>query len=313
MTKLAFVFPGQGSQSLGMLSQQAALYPVISETFAEASDALGFDLWALSQQGPEEKLNQTEFTQPALLAAGIALWRCWCQLDGPGPDYLAGHSLGEYAALVAANALSLPDGIRLVSARGRYMQEAVPQGTGAMAAILGLEDEQVVNACEQAAAGGIVSAANFNAPGQVVIAGEKAAVLAAVEIAKNMGAKKAVELAVSVPSHCQLMQVAGDRLAEDFAGIKWRMPEIPVMHNATASFAGSLDEMTQALVDQISRPVRWAESLLNLQNMGVATIVECGPGKVLSGLNRRISRDLQSCALETSDLPQTIDTLKGAS
>lgn len=307
MSKRAFVFPGQGSQSVGMLAELAAAFPQVQATFEEASEALGKDLWALSQHGPEEELNQTENTQPALLAAGIAVWRAWQAAGGQVPDYLAGHSLGEYSALVAAGSLSLADGIRLVAARGRAMQEAVPAGTGGMAAILGLADEQVVAVCEQAAASaGVVSAANFNSPGQVVIAGEKAAVARAVELASEAGAKRAVELAVSVPSHCALMKPAAEALRPLLEETPIQPPAIPVVHNADVSLHDDPAAIRQALLQQLYLPVRWSESMQWLVSQGVGFMAECGPGKVLMGLGRRIDKASTPVPLENPDKLQTL-------
>ncbi len=301
MSKRAFVFPGQGSQSVGMLAELAQVFPQVQATFEEASEALGKDLWALSQNGPEEALNQTENTQPALLAAGIAVWRAWQTAGGRAPDYLAGHSLGEYSALVAAGSLSLADGIRLVAARGRAMQEAVPAGTGSMAAILGLADEQVVAVCEQAASEGVVSAANFNSPGQVVIAGEKAAVARAVELASEAGAKRAVELAVSVPSHCALMKPAAEALRPLLEETPIQPPAIPVVHNADVSLHDDPAAIRQVLLQQLYLPVRWAESMQWLVAQGVGFMAECGPGKVLMGLGRRIDKASTPLPLENPD------------
>ncbi|KAB7627618.1 ACP S-malonyltransferase [Alkalilimnicola sp. S0819] len=292
-TKLAVVFPGQGSQSLGMLADLAAQYPQVQQTFAEASEALGYDLWELVQNGPEADLNSTDRTQPAMLAAGVSVWRLWQARGGAEPAFLAGHSLGEYSALVCADALGFADAVRLVADRGRFMQEAVPQGQGAMAAILGLDDEQVRAACEQAAQGEVVEAVNLNAPGQVVIAGAAAAVERAIEAANGLGAKRAMALPVSVPSHCALMEPAAQRLAERLAALEIRSPRIPVIHNTDVSPAGSPDAIRERLVRQLHSPVRWVETVRYLADQGVETVVECGPGKVLAGLNRRILREIK--------------------
>ena len=289
---LALVFPGQGSQSLGMLSDLAAKHSVITDTFKEASDALGQDLWSIAQEGPEAVLNSTENTQPVLLTASVALWRLWQQQGGEAPSVLAGHSLGEYSALVCAGAISLADGVRLVRLRGELMQAAVPAGTGAMAAILGLDDAAVVAACEQAAQGDVVSAVNFNCPGQVVIAGEKAAVERGVEACKEAGAKRAVELPVSVPSHCALMKPAADKLAEALANIEITLPSIKLIHNVNASTCEDVAELRELLVQQLYSPVRWTESVQAMLALGVDRTVECGPGKVLSGLNKKVDRAL---------------------
>lgn len=298
MTSLAFVFPGQGSQQKGMLSDVAARFPLVGQTFAEASGALGFDLWALTQQD-EEALNRTENTQPALLTAGIALWRIWQAEGGAMPAFLAGHSLGEYTALAASGVLSLPDAVRLVALRGRLMQDAVPAGTGAMAAILGLSDEEVVAACADAAAEGVVEAVNYNSPAQVVIAGEKAAVEAAMRAASARGAKRALPLPVSVPSHCSLMRPAAEKLALALQEVSFNAPVIPVVQNVAARVEADATAMRQALVDQLYRPVQWVRSVEWLAAQGVGRAIECGPGKVLCGLNKRIAKGLECESLET--------------
>lgn len=287
---LALVFPGQGSQQLGMLGDLAAEHSIIEQTFNEASDALGFDLWKMVQEGPEADLNTTENTQPALLAASVALWRLWQQQGGATPATVAGHSLGEYSALVCAGAIDFADGVKLVQLRGQLMQAAVPAGTGAMAAILGLPDAEVVAACEAAAQGDVVSAVNFNCPGQVVIAGQKEAVARGVEACKEAGAKRAVELPVSVPSHCALMRPAAEKLGEALNAIDVRMPVISLVHNVNAATAQDATELRDLLVRQLYSPVRWTESMQAMQAMGVDTLIECGPGKVLSGLNKKVDR-----------------------
>jgi len=289
---LALVFPGQGSQQLGMLGDLAAEHSIIQEIFAEASEALGFDLWSMVQQGPEADLNSTENTQPALLTSSVALWRLWQQQGGETPATVAGHSLGEYSALVCAGAIDFADGVKLVQLRGQLMQAAVPAGSGAMAAILGLADADVVAACEAAAQGEVVSAVNFNCPGQVVIAGQKAAVARGVEACKEAGAKRAVELPVSVPSHCALMQPAAEKLGEALANIHVRMPAISLIHNVNAATANDVAELRDLLVRQLYSPVRWTESVQAMQATGVETLIECGPGKVLSGLNKKVDRAL---------------------
>lgn len=294
---LAFVFPGQGSQHLGMLAELAESHTIIQDTFAEASKALGFDLWNLVQQGPEEELNKTENTQPALLAAGVALWRLWQQQGGAAPAVMAGHSLGEYTALVCAGAIDFVDGVRLVQARGRYMQQAVPAGSGAMAAILGLDDDAIAKACEDAAQGQVVSPVNFNCPGQVVIAGEKDAVERAVEACKAAGAKRAVPLPVSVPSHCALMRPAAEQLAQDLAQIEVREPQIPVVQNVDAKVPASVEKLKQNLLAQLYSPVLWTSSVEAMLEQGVETTIECGPGKVLSGLNKKVQRSLNVAAI----------------
>jgi [acyl-carrier-protein] S-malonyltransferase len=298
---LAFVFPGQGSQSLAMLAEHGAQQPLILDTFAEASEALGYDLWALTQQGPEEQLNQTDKTQPAILTASIALWRLWQAEGGAQPAFVAGHSLGEYSALVAAGCLPLAAAAKLVEHRGRLMQQAVPAGQGAMAAILGLEDAQVVAACAEAAQGEVVSAVNFNAPGQVVIAGGAAAVARAVEACKALGAKRAMPLPVSVPSHCALMQPAAERFAEAVQAIAWQAPQITLVQNVSAAVVNDLATLQRDLLAQLYSPVRWAESIVCLAGQGVTDLVECGPGKVLSGLNKRCVKGVNIHNLETPD------------
>ncbi|OCR24783.1 malonyl CoA-ACP transacylase [Pseudomonas syringae] len=298
---LAFVFPGQGSQSLGMLAELAAQYPLIQETFAEASQALGYDLWVLTQQGPETELNQTDKTQPAILTASIALWRLWLAEGGARPAFVAGHSLGEYSALVAAGSLSLGDAVKLVERRGQLMQEAVPAGQGAMAAILGLEDADVLAACSEAAQGDVVSAVNFNSPGQVVIAGSTAAVQRAMELCKARGAKRALPLPVSVPSHCELMRPAAERFAESVEAINWQAPQIPLVQNVSAAVVSDLDTLKSDLLQQLYKPVRWVESIQALAANGAVELVECGPGKVLAGLNKRCADGVTTHNLNTPD------------
>jgi [acyl-carrier-protein] S-malonyltransferase len=294
---LAFVFPGQGSQSLGMLAELASEFSVVGESFAEASAGAGVDLWALSQNGPEDALNRTENTQPALLAAGIAVWRVWQELGGDTPALLAGHSLGEYAALVCAGSLALTDAAGLVAERGRLMQAAVPQGVGAMWAILGGDDAQIEQVCTEVANGQIVAPANYNAPGQLVIAGNAEAADRAIARLAELGVKKAVKLAVSVPSHCMLMRAAADKLAARFETISWSLPKIPVIQNAEAKSYGSVEEIRAALACQLYMPVRWTQSVHALAAGGVARVAECGPGKVLTGLLKRIERTLEGRAI----------------
>lgn len=298
---LAFVFPGQGSQSLGMLAELGAEKPVIIETFKEASEALGYDLWKLVQEGPEEQLNQTDKTQPAILTASIALWRLWLEEGGAQPAFVAGHSLGEYSALVAAGSLSLKDAVRLVERRGQLMQEAVPSGHGAMAAILGLDDAVVVEICAKAAEDEVVSAVNFNSPGQVVIAGNKAAVDRAMELCKEAGAKRALPLAVSVPSHCALMRPAAERFAESVEAIAWQVPQIALVQNVSAQVPADLDTLKRDLLAQLYSPVRWVETVQLLAAKGVSDLVECGPGKVLAGLNKRCADGVTTYNLNTPD------------
>ena len=288
----AFVFPGQGSQSIDMLSELATVYPQVEATFAEASQALGYDLWKLVTEGPVEELNQTERTQPAMLAAGIAVWRVWQSVSDISPNYLAGHSLGEYSALVASGALDFADAIKLVELRGQYMQQAVPAGEGAMAAILGLDDDTVKAVCEQASEHGVVEAVNFNSPGQVVIAGSASAVNPALELAKEQGAKRALLLPVSVPSHCALMKPAAENLAKALNDITINTPSIPVIHNASVTSVDSAEEIKQLLAMQLYSPVRWVETVQFFANNNIETLVECGPGKVLAGLTKRIDKSL---------------------
>ena len=295
----AFVFPGQGSQSLGMLADIAAAHPSIIDTFAEASAGAGVDLWALAQQGPEAQLGQTEFTQPALLAASIALWRLWQARGGAQPAVLSGHSLGEYSALVAAGALSLQDGARLVRLRGQLMQAACPAGVGGMAAVLGAEDALVAEVCQQAAQGQVLVPANFNSPGQIVIGGDAAAVDRALALLAERGVRKAVKLAVSVPSHTPLMRDAADQLAAAIADVAWQSPALPVVHNVDAAVHQGADAISQALVKQLYLPVQWTGCVQQLAAMGVTCVAECGPGKVLSGLIKRIDKSIDARALGT--------------
>ncbi|MBX9763210.1 MAG: ACP S-malonyltransferase [Pseudomonadaceae bacterium] len=298
---LAFVFPGQGSQSLNTLAEHGAQRPVILETFAEASEALGYDLWALTQQGPEEQLNQTDKTQPAILTASVALWRAWLAESEARPAFVAGHSLGEYSALVAAGSLSLAAAVKLVEHRGQLMQQAVPAGQGGMAAILGLEDADVLAACAEAAQGEVVSAVNFNAPGQVVIAGGAAAVERAIEACKARGAKRALPLPVSVPSHCALMRPAAERFAEAVSIIDWQAPQIALVQNVSAAAVTDLEGLKRDLLAQLYSPVRWVETIVCLSAQGVTDLVECGPGKVLSGLNKRCVKGINTHNLDTPD------------
>ncbi len=287
---LAFVFPGQGSQFVGMLATQAQRFPVIKATFAEASEVLHYDLWALVSEGPEEKLNQTEYTQPALMAADLALWRLWCELSDQRPTVLAGHSLGEFVAFVCAGSLQFAAAIRLVADRGRFMQEAVAKDEGAMAAIVGLSDAQVCALCEDI--NDLVAPANFNSKGQVVIAGKRAAVLRAIELSKIAGAKLAKLIPVSVPSHCTLMQPAAEKLAASLAAIEIVSPAIPVIHNVNALSCQDPDTIRRCLIDQLTQPVRWVDTIERMQAMGITDIVECGPGKVLEGLIKRITKEI---------------------
>ncbi|MFT4249319.1 MAG: ACP S-malonyltransferase [Pseudomonas sp.] len=298
-SSLAFVFPGQGSQSLGMLAELSELHPGVRDTFDEASEGAGADLWALSQGGPEEMLNRTEYTQPALLAAGVAVWRLWQAQADIRPALLAGHSLGEYTALVAAGALTLRDGAHLVRVRGQLMQDAAPAGVGAMAAVLGAEDALVREVCEQAAGSQVLVPANFNSPGQIVIGGDAAAVDRALALLAEKGVRKAVKLAVSVPSHTPLMREAANRLAETMAGLDWRAPQLPVVQNVDARVHDGIEAIRQALVEQLYLPVQWTGCVQALAAQGVTRIAECGPGKVLTGLAKRIDKTLDARALGT--------------
>lgn len=297
---LAFVFPGQGSQAIGMLAELAGDYPQIGEAFTEAADALGYDLWQLCQDGPEAELNRTDRTQPAILAASVALWRVWEANSSVRPAFVAGHSLGEYSALVVAGVISFADALRLVERRGQLMQQAVPAGEGAMAAILGLADEQIIALCAEAAQGEVVSAVNFNAPGQVVIAGQAAAVERAIEACKAAGAKRAIPLPVSVPSHCALMKPAAEQLSRDFEQLSWQQPQITLVQNVSARPAADLDALRKQLVEQLYSPVRWVESIEFMAAQGVTDLIECGPGKVLSGLNKRCVKGIATHNLDSA-------------
>lgn len=300
MNDSAFLFPGQGSQQRGMLADFAGETTVM-ETFREASEALGLDLWELIQQGSEAELNRTEHTQPALLASGVALWRLWCERGGLRPAFLAGHSLGEYTALTCAGVLDAGDAVRLVRRRGQLMQEAVQEGQGGMAAILGLDDGQVLSACEQAAGDEVVEAVNFNAPGQVVIAGDVAAVDRAIQVCKDAGARRAMPLPVSVPSHCALMRDAALRLAAELEQVEFKAPEFAVINNADVSAETDPAAIRDALVRQLYSPVRWVETIQALSGAGIALAMECGPGRVLGGLVKRIDRQIRVLPLENAE------------
>ncbi|HAS6076152.1 TPA: ACP S-malonyltransferase [Vibrio vulnificus] len=297
MSKFAIVFPGQGSQAVGMLAELGEQYEIVKQTFAQASEALGYDLWALVQNGPAEDLNQTFRTQPALLASSVAIWRVWQELGLAQPENLAGHSLGEYSALVCAGVIDFQEAIKLVELRGQLMQEAVPAGTGAMYAIIGLDDEAIAKACEEAAQGEVVSPVNFNSPGQVVIAGSKDAVERAGALCKEAGAKRALPLPVSVPSHCALMKPAAEKLAVALESIEFKAPQLPVINNVDVVAETDPAKIKDALVRQLYSPVRWTESVELMSSQGVEKLLEMGPGKVLTGLTKRIVKSLEAAAV----------------
>jgi [acyl-carrier-protein] S-malonyltransferase len=309
----AFVFPGQGSQKVGMLAAAHEQFQAVRDTFAEASETLGYDMWDLVQHGEQEALNLTETTQPVLLTSSVALWRAWREQAGPRPIIMAGHSLGEFSALVCAGALDFADTVQLVRQRGAFMQSAVPVGQGAMAAIIGLDDDAINAICADVARtdAGVVAAVNFNSPGQVVIAGHTAAVEAAIVALKAAGAKRALPLPVSAPFHTQLMRPAGERLAEAIADVSIATPQIPVVHNVNAATESDPEQVRKLLVQQIYSPVQWTGCVQAIVAHGVSQVVECGPGKVLSGLNRRIDKSLQSYSLEDPEvLATTVAELK---
>ncbi len=309
--KLAFVFPGQGSQSVSMLSEFEE-NDIVRATFEEASKALGYDLWQLIASGPAEKLNQTNFTQPALLTASVALWRVWQAESKVVPDVMAGHSLGEYSALVCAGVFSLADAVVLVEKRGEFMQSCVPDGVGAMAAVIGLVDEDIISACQKAKDGQVVSAVNFNSPGQVVIAGHKEAVARAAELCKAAGAKRVLPLPVSVPSHCALMSDAAAKLATELEKVTFNSPTISVVNNVDVAKETTAAAIKSALVKQLYSPVRWSETISQLSADGIEKVVEVGPGKVLQGLNKRINKAISTVSLNTIDtLQQAIDLSEG--
>lgn len=299
----SFIFPGQGSQAIGMMSELAQAHPLVKDLFVEASDVLNVDLWKMSQEGPLEALSQTENTQPALLTAGYASWQVWKSLGGSKPTIMAGHSLGEYTALVAAGALSFTDAVSLVRDRGRYMQEAVPNGEGGMAAIIGLEDEQVRSVCEQIAndSGEVVQAVNFNAPGQVVIAGSSKGIELAAPAMKEAGAKRALPLPVSIPAHSSLMSPASARLADRLSNIDVSMGEVPVLHNCNVSIASSANDIKANLVTQLDSPVRWVESISKIHSDGVNQFIESGPGRVLGGMVKRIVKGVDVSCVDKPD------------
>lgn len=310
MKKFAMVFPGQGSQAVGMLAELAVEYPVVQDTFKQASEALGYDLWQLVQQGPAEELNKTWQTQPALLAASVAIYRVW-QEKYPQlkPEVMAGHSLGEYSALVCAGVLDFQDAVKLVELRGKLMQQAVPEGTGAMYAIIGLDNEAIINACKQAEQGEVVSAVNFNSPGQVVIAGTKAAVERAAALCKEAGAKRALPLAVSVPSHCALMKPAADQLSVSLESITLKAPSVAVLNNVDVKGESEAEAIRHVLVRQLYSPVRWTETVQKMAGNGVEVLVEIGPGKVLNGLTKRIVDSLQAVSVNDVKSLDSIEEL----
>lgn len=298
MKKFAMVFPGQGSQTVGMLAELAGDYPIVQETFKQASEVLGYDLWQLVQEGPVEELNKTWQTQPALLTASVAVYRVWQQkYPTLKPEVMAGHSLGEYSALVCAGVLDFQDAVKLVELRGKLMQQAVPEGTGAMYAIIGLDNDAIINACKQAEQGEVVSAVNFNSPGQVVIAGAKAAVERAAALCKEAGAKRALPLAVSVPSHCALMKPAADQLSVSLESITLKAPVVAVLNNVDVKAETDAVAIRNALVRQLYSPVRWTETVEKMAQNGVEVLVEVGPGKVLNGLTKRIVDSLQAVSV----------------
>ena len=311
MTKFAMVFPGQGSQEIGMLKELSEAYPIVQEIFSEASSVLGYDLWNLVQEGSAEKLGQTWVTQPALLAASVAIFKVWQQKEGAKPDFMAGHSLGEYSALVCAGVIDFRDAIKLVELRGKLMQEAVPVGTGAMYAIIGLDNDVVVKACKEAAQGQVVSPVNFNSPGQVVIAGNKEAVERAAILCKEAGAKRALPLAVSVPSHCELMKPAADKLAEKLKTISFQEPQYSVINNVDVKIETSAQAIKDALIAQLYSPVRWTEIVEFMANQGTTLLVEMGPGKVLTGLTKRIVKTLSGCSVnDPTSLDAALESVK---
>lgn len=301
--QLALVFPGQGSQKVGMLAELGAAFPSVKATFAEASAALGYDMWDLVQNGEQAQLNLTETTQPVLLTTSVAVWRLWCEQGGLQPSLMAGHSLGEFSALVCAGAIDFADAVRLVRARGQYMQTAVPVGEGAMAAVLGLDDAQIIDICQQASAAGVVEAVNFNSPGQVVIAGKVAGVEKAIELLKAAGAKRALPLPVSAPFHTSLMRPAGEKLAEALAAMSLQSPKIPVVHNVHGKTESDPSAIKALLVEQIYSAVKWVSCVEAMAAAGITTTIEAGPGKVLSGLNKRIEKSLSCLNIES---PETL-------
>lgn len=309
MTKIAFVFPGQGAQSVGMMSDWGEHQSIVRNIYNQASESLGYDLWKIVSDGPAEQLNQTEVTQPAMLCASVACWKiASAREEIPDASLMAGHSFGEYSALVCADSLALEDAVKLVAYRGQLMQSAVPAGEGSMAAVIGLDDEDVISACASVTTG-IVEATNFNAVGQVVIAGNKAAVDEAMANAKELGAKRVLPLAVSVPSHCSLMTAAAEQLYELLEKTSFNMPTIPIVHNQNANIAKSTDEIRQLLRKQLYQPVRWVDSVRLMHSEGIDCLVECGPGKVLSGLTRRIEKSIRTeSVFDMASLEKTIES-----
>lgn len=309
MSNLAFVFPGQGSQKIGMLSELAEQYSLIKETFDQASDVLGYNMWELIQKGEQEAINLTERTQPILLASSVAIWRLWNEKNGAIPSQMAGHSLGEWSALVCSGVVDFADGLNIVRARGQYMQQAVPVGEGAMAAIIGLDDKAILEACANAQSLGVVDAVNFNAPGQVVIAGSNAAVEDAMESCKAAGAKRSLPLPVSAPFHTSLMKPAADNLADLVNTVNFSAPQVPVVHNVHAQTETDPETIKTLMLEQIYSPVKWVDCVNQLKNNGATTLIECGPGKVLSGLTKRIDREITSLATDSvADFTAALET-----
>ena len=309
MSHIAFVFPGQGSQKIGMLAELAQDHAIIKETFDQASDVLGYDMWDLIQQGEQDAINLTERTQPILLASSVAIWRLWNEHKGAQPSLMAGHSLGEWSALVCSGVVTFEDALKIVRARGQYMQQAVPVGEGAMAAIIGLDDQAILDACSNAQSLGVVDAVNFNAPGQVVIAGSNAAVEAAMETCKAAGAKRALPLPVSAPFHTSLMKPAADNLADLVNSVTFSVPQVPVVHNVHAQTESDPETIKALMLEQIYSPVKWVDCVNQLKNNRATTLIECGPGKVLSGLSKRIDREISSLATDSvADFTAALET-----
>jgi [acyl-carrier-protein] S-malonyltransferase len=309
MSHIAFVFPGQGSQKIGMLAELAQDHAIIKETFDQASGVLGYDMWDLIQQGEQDAINLTERTQPILLASSVAIWRLWNEHKGVQPSQMAGHSLGEWSALVCSGVVDFADGLKIVRARGQYMQQAVPVGEGAMSAIIGLDDQAILDACKNSQSQGVVDAVNFNAPGQVVIAGSSAAVEAAMDFCKEAGAKRALPLPVSAPFHTSLMKPAADNLADLVNSVSFSAPQVPVIHNVHAQTESDPEAIKAIMLEQIYSPVKWVDCVKQLKNNGATTLVECGPGKVLSGLTKRIDREISSLSTDNvADFTAALET-----